>query len=204
MEDVSSRPDDFPSALAAVSGMAVDLRGAANPPGGFLMLGVPGREHWHSFSAFGTELFSVDLNTVALDAWATAIDTIETLSTFEQRLAAIYWESNQTLLNAVAIGANCISRNVQIYLSQAGLVPGSPQYRTRAADPVAAVAEARSVIGRYSSSVGGGLPVGIAPIAGDLGGPAVWAAANAVITQLISRELDKMDQAVRSLAVGQH
>jgi hypothetical protein len=287
-------PDDFQSALAAVTGTDVDLRAASDPPGGFLKLGTPGEEHWWSFSAFGTDLFSVDLNTAALDAWAVAIDTVEdidhelfsgsyermnvqqlrdaetmtrslaqtvadavdglkelplengsstisgttvstlldklrligaelpaderdpterprpavtdvlrdaaeALSTFGQRMAYIYWESNKILLNAVAIGATGICQNMQAYLRRSGLTADSPGYQTLAADPVAALAQARSMIGRYSSAVIGDLPNGIAPISGDLSRPEVWAAANAAITHLISVELDKMDVVARQV-----
>ena len=292
---LASPAEDFQSALAAVTGTFTDLRAAADPPGGFLKLSTPGGEHWWSFSAFGTDLFSVDLNMAALDAWATAIDKVEdidhdlfsgtyglmnlkllrdaetmtqsltatvaeavdrlkaivtplenettisgtavsvlldqlhligdqlhaneieltkdpspavtdvlhaaaeALSTWGQQMAYIYWQSNQVLLNAVAIGANGISQNVQAYLRQAGLTSDSPRYRALATDPVAAAAEARQVIGRYSSSVSGDLPNGIAPISGDLGQPAVWAAANAAITHLITVELDKMDVVARKV-----
>jgi len=240
----SAAADDFQSVLAAVTGRVVDLRAAADPPGGFLKLGDPGADPWWSFSAFGTDLFSVELNTAALDAWATAIDTVEdldhelfagtcgwmnvtqlrtaaararaeqsspevadalddaaeALSAFGQQMAHIYWESNKVLLNAVAIGANGISQNMQAYLRRAGLTTDSPGYQALAADPVAAVEQARLMIGCYSSTVIGDLPNGIAPISGDLGQPAVWAAANAAITRLISVELDKMDAVARTVA----
>ena len=175
----SAAADDFQSVLAAVTGRVVDLRAAADPPGGFLKLGDPGADPWWSFSAFGTDLFSVELNTAALDAWATAIDTVEdldhelfagtcgwmnvtqlrtaaararaeqsspevadalddaaeALSAFGQQMAHIYWESNKVLLNAVAIGANGISQNMQAYLRRAVMNRVRDELRKTTAQP---------------------------------------------------------------------
>src|SRR3954466_9943997 len=70
-------PTDFQSALGQVTGRSVDLRDDASPDDGWLKLVEPGNGKWMSFSAFGTSLFGVDLNTAAVQKWAQTIGTLE-------------------------------------------------------------------------------------------------------------------------------
>ena len=77
----SDTPNDYQSALAAVTGITVDLRGAADPAGGFLHLLAPGAdEAWWTFSAFGKDFFSVDFNHPATERWAEVVTMMSDLA----------------------------------------------------------------------------------------------------------------------------
>ncbi|MCM3924116.1 hypothetical protein ND748_20890 [Frankia sp. AiPs1] len=65
---------DFASALAAVTGVTVDLRGAASPTGGWITFGSPG---WWTYAPFGSPLFTVGINVQALANWASAMSTLD-------------------------------------------------------------------------------------------------------------------------------
>ena len=288
-------PTDYHSALAQVTGRGVDLREPSAPAEGWLNLVEPGKGKWLSFSAFGTSLFGVDLNSAAVQAWSTAIGTLEeidqavatgtyglmdarrlheaqalaeslsstlthaiddlkaivtplegeggaitgtaaeallehlhliqtvmttidaelttdpspavaevlrdaasALTTFSQQMSSVYAESRQILLNAVTVSTDAIAQNVSAYLTGAGLLPNGQQYQALAPDPAAGLNYAKLVLGRYSSTVAGALPYGMPPISGDLTQPAVWDAAGAAITKLITTEIDKMDAVART------
>ncbi|CAJ61618.1 MULTISPECIES: hypothetical protein [Frankia] len=65
---------DFASALAAVTGVKADLRGAASPVGGWITFGTPG---WWTYGPFGSPLFTVGLNIQALADWGSAVSTLD-------------------------------------------------------------------------------------------------------------------------------
>lgn len=116
----------------------------------------------------------------------TLLNAAEALSTFGRQMAYIYWESNQVLLNAVALGTNGIHDNISNYLSSVSQVTN--------------VADLELMLGRYTSTAVGDLPNQMAPISGDLRQQPVWDAANAAITHMITTELDKMDVVARTVS----
>ncbi|KQC35622.1 hypothetical protein [Frankia sp. ACN1ag] len=65
---------DFASALAAVTGVRVDLRGAASPADGWITFGSPG---WWTYAPFGSPLFTVGLNLQALADWGSAVSSLD-------------------------------------------------------------------------------------------------------------------------------
>jgi hypothetical protein len=134
-------------------------------------------------------------------------DAAEALAECGRQLSYIWWESNQVLLNAPDYEIDAVRDNINSYLSMNGLggtgdilatlgpppaAPGqTPEGMPSGAAPIEQI---RQVLARYDSTVAGGLPAGMDPIAGDLTLPPVWDAVNAAITKRITVELDKLDR----------
>ncbi len=139
-------------------------------------------------------------------------DAAEALAECGRQLSYIWWESNQVLLNAPDYEIDAVRNNINSYLSMNGLggtgdilarmepPPATPGGATPALMPPAPapIEQIRQVLARYDSTVAGGLPAGMDPIAGDLTGLPVWDAVNAAITKRITVELDKLDSVARS------
>ncbi|MGF7234582.1 MAG: hypothetical protein ACQSGP_06450 [Frankia sp.] len=68
---------DFSSVLAAVTGVQVDLRGAASPAGGWLTFGGTG---WWTYAPFGSPLFTVGLNGQAQADWASVVSGLDNVA----------------------------------------------------------------------------------------------------------------------------
>jgi hypothetical protein len=145
-------------------------------------------------------------------------DAAEALAECGRALSYVWWESNQVLLNAPDCEIDAVRNNIDSYLSMNGLggtgdilarmepPPAAPGGQPpRAMGPTSASVDAiRQVLARYDSTVAGGLPAGMDPIAGDLTQRPVWDAVNAAITKRITVELDKLDPVARSQIAKVH
>jgi hypothetical protein len=140
-------------------------------------------------------------------------DAAEALAECGRALSYVWWESNQILLGAPDCEIDAVRNNINSYLSMNGL-GGTYDIRALMESPQAApgcqafevvgpaltppVDTIRQVLAGYDSTVAGGLPAGMDPIAGDLTQRPVWDAVNAAITKRITVELDKLDPVART------